>query len=282
MNPEEQSVASNGKAWFLGAAVLAVASLVSAFLIVSGVQANADYICTHIVDETDPCTNGSWGGWQTLSTSNDTASCVSTQVQSRTYTGSRVVRHVIQYLNLRTACESGYTQEQIGSGGGASGNQGRGGDVITESSACQIVETQTTRTPMTTGSCAGRTTTTAPQTTITSSQTDIGSIQQATQHVAGVSDLDAFRASMIRVTIGANPQLVRSGDRSTVKWAGREVTSCTVTGTNGDGPWTGTSGEQVTAPISGQIIYTANCVGFNGTPVSATTSVGMIPVFQEQ
>jgi hypothetical protein len=135
---------------------------------------------------------------------------------------------------------------------------------------------------MTTGSCAGRTTTTAPQTTITSSQTDIGSIQQATQHVAGVSDLDAFRASMIRVTIGANPQLVRSGDRSTVKWAGREVTSCTVTGTNGDGPWTGTSGEQVTAPISGQIIYTANCVGFNGTPVSATTSVGMIPVFQEQ
>ena len=107
--------------------------------------ANADYICTQVVDSLSECGNGAWGAWQVTSSSENTAACTRTTVSQRTYTGTRVSSHTLSYLNLRTACQAGYTQQQVGSRGGASGNQGRGGTIITQTSACQIQQTATAR-----------------------------------------------------------------------------------------------------------------------------------------
>lgn len=284
---EYEAAVSKGKAWFIGAAVLAVAALLSSFLIVSGVKANADYICTHVIDETSECGNGSWGGWESVSSSQDVPACVVTAVERRTYTGTRVVRHILTYLNLRTACESGYTQARVGSGGGSSGNQGRGGTIVTESSACQIVETKTTRSSLTTGACQTKPTTN-PVVTTTTATSDTG-VTQTEEGVGAVSDLDRFRESMIAARIWAVPVLVRSGTASTIHWQGREVTACTVAGANGDGTgsndtgaWTGTSGEHMTSAISNATLYTLTCTAFNGTTVTGTTTVSIAPIFQEQ
>lgn len=270
----------------MGAVVLAAAALVASFLIVSNVKANADYICTHVIDEASECGNGSWGEWQTLSTSNDQQACTVTTTKRRVYTGTRVVSHILSYLNLRTACEVGYGAAVAGSGGGASGNQGRGGTIVTETSACQVAETQTTRSALTGTGCTS--TIKTPVTTTESSQTDL-STNQTTQSVGAVADLDAFRATMIRALIWATPILVHPGERSTLHWQGREVTSCSVAGSNGDGTgvnetgtWTGTAGEQPTSVLSAGTIYTVTCTAFNGTTVVSSTTVGLIPTFQEQ
>ena len=287
--PEQNIVQSEMRPWWksYGAAlaVLGVAALVASFFVIQNVRANADYICTHIIDESGECANGAWSSWQTTSTSDDPAACARTTVQQRTYTGTRIINHILQYLNLRTACDAGYTQQQVGNSGGASGFHG--GTIITESSACQIVQTQTTRAPLNTGVCTPTITTT---TSFDSSQIDIGGPNQNTQNIGGISDLTAFRRSMIKATILAKPPLVHIGDTSVITWTGREVSACTVAGSNGDGTgsnstgsWSGTSGEKPSSPLNQRTTYTLTCTAFDGTPVPPQQAVvDMLPVFQEQ
>lgn len=83
------------------------------------------------------------------------------------------------------------------------------------------------------------------------------------------------------------PSLVRRGDTVNVYWNVQNVSSCTVTGTNGDS-WTsklsGTNG-QTTSPILGQTIYTLSCTALpRARPSSITESqtVNVIPSFQEK
>lgn len=259
-----------------GAVILAAVAIAVSFFIVQGARANADYICTHIIEENSDCANGSWGTWTEVSSSKDTAACAVTKIEKRVYTGTRTTRHILQYLNLRTACDSGYTQTGGGSGSGESGFHG--GNIITESAACQIEETRTTRNPG-----AGPECTATP--TVTSLQSDIGIATlvgdgQATTNITAKEQLDQFRVSMIAANIYAKPSLVKKGGTTVVKWQGREVTACTVEGTNGD-KWEGTSGERTSGIINAITTYTLTCTAFNGQTVTDQATVGIIPVFEE-
>jgi hypothetical protein len=253
-----------------GAIIVAVASIVASFMIVNNTGANADYICTHVVEETGNCTNGSWGDWTTVSSSDDDTACAVNKVEKRTYTGTRTTRHILQYLNLRTACDGGYAQSGNGEGGGASGFHG--GTIVTESAACQIEETRTTRNQG--NNCE------APVTDVVSATTDIAALNHQSTSVSGIDQLTAFRVTMIAANIYAKPSLVRSGGTTVIKWQSRETTACTVVGTNGD-TWEGTAGEKTSGVIASATTYTLTCTAFNGQTVTDQATVTIIPTFEE-
>lgn len=283
MEPIESSAQSgmrNGPWKAISIVSIAVIVVMAVFIGDRFVRANADYICTHIVEQNDPCGNGSWGDWQLVSESGDPAQCTRQVVERRVYTGTRVVRHILQYLNLRTACVSGYEQEQSGSGGGASGFHG--GTVVSQTAICQIEEVRTQRgldagNNMT--ACANVATSTLT-TTVEQTASDI-EFSSNSDDVSSLDELQEFRASMIAADITAIPLLVNNGDTTQVRWQSRETTECTVDGSNGD-HWTGTSGEQTSSPLTQQTTYTLNCVAFNGTQVSDDVTVGLAPVWNEQ
>ena len=262
-----------------GSIIIAIASIVASLFIVQNVRANADYICTYVVEENSNCANGSWGSWGEVSSSQDTAACAITKVEKRTYTGTRMTRHILQYLNRRTACDAGYSQTSGGGSGGASGFHG--GTITSQSAACQIEETRTTRNPGTGPSCTPNTKPNATTTEVTTTTSDIATLNGQTTSISSKDQLTAFRVSMIAANIYAKPPLVKSGSTTVVKWQGREVTACTVVGTNGDGPWEGTAGEKTSGIINKKTTYTLTCTAFNGQTVTDQAVVTIIPVFQE-
>lgn len=259
-----------------GALLVAAAAIVASFFVIQNARANADYICTHVIEESGDCANGSWGSWAEVSSSADAASCVMTKVEKRVYTGTRVLRHIVQYLNLRTACDAGYTQVKHGSSGGSSGF--KEGTVISQSSACQIEESRTTRSRAPGPSCDNVTVT--PTTEVTSATSDVGELLEQQAQAGSLEQLNAFRASMIAANIFVKPSRVRGGETTVVKWRGREVTKCTVVGGNGE-QWDGTSGERTSGQIKERTVYTLTCLAFNGTTVTDQAAVDVIPVFQE-
>ncbi len=94
------------------------------------------------------------------------------------------------------------------------------------------------------------------------------------------------------VTWNVRPVLVRSGSPVQVTWAAQHVRVCSVTGTNGDGTgsnstgtWDQLNGDHPSSPITSQTIFTITCQGYPGsTPASVTqsTTVNIAPIFQEQ
>src|SRR3989338_706685 len=79
------------------------------------------------------------------------------------------------------------------------------------------------------------------------------------------------------------PTLVQSGERVNVNWDTKNVKSCTVSSTNPPGDiWSGTSGSQLSGAIKGSTIYTLRCTGLDNSPVTRSTTVNIIPIFQEQ
>ncbi len=258
------------------ALIVAVVALVTIYTQIS--KANADYICTYIVEENDPCGNGSWDSWQTISSTGDHSQCTQSTTERRVYTGTRETRHILQYLTLRTGCDAAYTQGSYGDSGGASGFHG--GSIVSETAACQIEEIRTTAdsascVPVSEGGSGG----TGSDTTTTSSQTDINLSTQTTE-ISGIGQLNQFRESKIDGQITADPERLRSGTPTTVQWQGVEVTSCTVTGSNGDS-WTGTAGQQLSSPLDTSTTFTLNCTAFNNTNVQDSVEVTVVPSFQE-
>jgi hypothetical protein len=81
--------------------------------------------------------------------------------------------------------------------------------------------------------------------------------------------------------IRAIPQLVRSGDVTNVSWSAANVSSCTVSGTDSDS-WSGASGSQVSSKITGQTIFTLTCTGLDGSTLTQSATVNIIPIFQEK
>jgi Bacterial Ig domain len=82
----------------------------------------------------------------------------------------------------------------------------------------------------------------------------------------------------------AVPLLVPQNNTTKVYWNVSNVTSCSVTGTNGD-HWTGTvstSGGQVSAALTQQTTYTLSCTGLDSSTVSEAVVVNILPVFQER
>ncbi len=84
----------------------------------------------------------------------------------------------------------------------------------------------------------------------------------------------------VGVQITVSPSLVRSGQRTVVRWNSREMTSCTVTGTNGDS-WSGLQGEEITRPITLRVTYTISCTSFDGRVLTDSAIVGLAPVMCE-
>ncbi len=87
-------------------------------------------------------------------------------------------------------------------------------------------------------------------------------------------------------SITAVPSLVRLRGTTNVAWTSSNTRSCRVTGTNGDGgqinPWTGRSGSQRSAPIRAQVVYTLSCIGLDGSSITKTVKVNIIPNWNEQ
>jgi hypothetical protein len=64
-------------------------------------------------------------------------------------------------------------------------------------------------------------------------------------------------------------------------WDVSNVSSCTVTGNNGDS-WSGLSGETSSSPIIQQTAYTLACTPLEGASFSPeTVTINIVPVFQE-
>jgi len=85
------------------------------------------------------------------------------------------------------------------------------------------------------------------------------------------------------LSISVAPAILRIDDMTRVSWSSTNLLSCTVTGGNGDGPWSGRSGAQNSSPITERTVYTATCIQQDGTvypPQSAT--VNLTPTFIEQ
>lgn len=262
--------------WIAAAVAIVLVGVLVAFLRLTG--ANADYICTKVVNNSDGvCTNGSWGQWQVVSDASE--GNTTTTVQERTYTGTRAVSVTLQYLNLRSACQAGYTQQGYGSGGGASGFHG--GSVQTTYSACQLVQTRTVTKTQGTGSGGTRVQTGYDQ-------TDVGEQTTETKSVGSVAELEShnpdssqsFTDGESTLDIAAKPALVRSGDTTSVEWTALGVSSCTVTGSNGDA-WTGLTGTFASKPIFSATTYTLRCLLDGTDELSATATVIPAPIFQE-
>jgi len=89
--------------------------------------------------------------------------------------------------------------------------------------------------------------------------------------------------------IRAFPSLVRLGDTTTVSWTAANVlgNSCTVNSphdnaADGTGDWAGPLSVGVeTSPIQSQTIYTLACSGLDGSVLTQSTTVSVLPVFQE-
>ncbi|MBI2030307.1 hypothetical protein HYT05_01650 [Candidatus Kaiserbacteria bacterium] len=86
------------------------------------------------------------------------------------------------------------------------------------------------------------------------------------------------------VTWRVAPRIVNQGSTTNVSWEVRNVSSCTVSGTNGDS-WTGLTGTKVSGPINAQTIFTLHCTALPGSgafDVTRTATVNIVPVFQEK
>lgn len=255
--------------WIISAVILAALAVVIVAA-TGSVSSNADYICTRVVEENGDCTNGSWGGWTPVSTDADQNTCVLTETEQRTYTGTRAIRHTLQYLSGRTRCGAGYEEADAGNWNEAwSGFHG--GTITSESAACQVVETRRTRSPITTGACAARDPIT---TTVTTETQTIDGQVSTTREDATAGAFDRFAT----LDIVARPQLVQEGDTTVVSWETDDMKECTVTGTTESGviidTWAGLEGEEVSAPIPERTTFTLACV----TIVSETEKTGSVIV----
>ncbi len=271
--------------WVLSGAVL-FALLLVVFTASRDVSGNADYICTKVIEENGDCTNGAWGNWTPVSSESDMSACVLTTREQRVYTGTRAVRHTLQYASGRAACDASYTQQQVGNGWMENWSGFHGGTVTSESAACQVVETRNTRSPITTGVCAAR----EPiQTTVTTeTQTIDGQVTTETQ------ELGASSFGLALVDIDAIPKLLRPGDTTNVSWrTHNQVRNCAITVTRGGATldtWSGIpgAGQRVSDSIPESTTFTISCtlsgtrpVGFENAPLTDSVTVGIIPQWQE-
>lgn len=96
----------------------------------------------------------------------------------------------------------------------------------------------------------------------------------------GCSGGSCLLAPAPQAILNASPILVQRGNTTIVHWEASNVSSCTVTGTNGDS-WGGFSGTQTTSVINVQTTYTLRCTGLDGSALEVTRVVNILPVYQE-
>ena len=256
-----------------------VAALVVIIVSFVGVAySNADYICTVVVNENDPCSGGSWGDWQLVSSQTNSQTCLDTQAYQRVYTGTRTIKHTLTYLNLRTTCQKGYTQARIGTSSGQSGFHG--GNVQTESSVCQLVETktETASRSINGGTCGAIISPT--QTNVSQTQKDI-STSASTTSVYSTQQIEDIRRSLLKASITVTPNLVNKDQTVNVVWSSVAADSCEVTSDGGD-KYTGLTGNTTSLPIKAKTKFTVTCKNTYGDVKTDMALVNLAPNYTEQ
>lgn len=284
------------KSWLAVLAGLVV--MLAMFTGVQLAQGNSDIACFKTLTEEGACTNGAWGAWQVVSQS--TQGCTTVVQESRTYTGTREV--ITSSFNYRTVVHAACN---INSARGGAANVT--GTITYQYAACQIQNDRTRSIVSTTGNCAG-TIDTGGVVSETNTNTTGDLIGNATSTTGSYQDyLDYINSRLATSSIVAVPALVRVGDKVDISWMASHVRSCSVVGSNGDGPWESglpgstagqgggdsrtpqqqstsgdVTGSKQSSPISQQVVYTLTCTRTAGAPLVSTATVNLIPVFQEQ
>ncbi len=107
------------------------------------------------------------------------------------------------------------------------------------------------------------------------------------------SNSSQLLADAFNMELTADPQIVRQGNNTNLKWSARGVVSCTLSG-NGDS-WTyrvpsrrtadiirGISGEEQSSPINEETVYTLSCARASGGSADETVIIKVVPNWQEQ
>ena len=79
------------------------------------------------------------------------------------------------------------------------------------------------------------------------------------------------------------PSLLRSGNTTKVNWSASNVSSCSVSAPNGDA-WSALQsplGDTTSKPIAGETTYTLSCLALDGSTLTKSATVKIIPTFQE-
>jgi len=97
------------------------------------------------------------------------------------------------------------------------------------------------------------------------------------------------------ISIKAVPSLVQQASTTQVTWSATNVTSCNISGNNGDGTGSNATGlwgcngaacenaiTQTSSPLQDQTIYTLMCTEFDNSTTSKQAIVNVVPVFQEK
>jgi len=85
----------------------------------------------------------------------------------------------------------------------------------------------------------------------------------------------------ITVDISAIPSLVTQGSKTVVSWNSTETDSCKVTNSANTNRWNGRTGEKNSSEIEGKTTYTLSCIGYDGSTISTSTAVRIVPKWQE-
>src|SRR3989338_5884639 len=260
----------------IGAVVVAVAVL-------GGVQlarSNADIICSQSVSDTGSCSGGAWGQWNVVSQSSSN-SCPNSFFEQRTYTG---LREVIQ--GSFTFSANAHTYCRLETPGSASGN------LTSQSSACQIIESRTREVSCGGGSSSGGGSSNSAAANnkevikdTTQTESTGAAVGSARQISATYQDyLDSIDARLASSELKVIPSIVKTGETTQVIWTSNHVKSCQVVGSNGDSwdlPKSASNGE-TSSPIVGQTKYTFSCKRALSADLVRQVTVDIIPIFEEK
>lgn len=85
----------------------------------------------------------------------------------------------------------------------------------------------------------------------------------------------------IACEIFASPTLVNPGGNTVIRWLSTEAVSGEVTSSSNDDSWTGAIGEELSSGLTEETTYTLTCEGFDGTILTDSITVDIVPLWQE-
>lgn len=103
----------------------------------------------------------------------------------------------------------------------------------------------------------------------------------------GCSDDACISPPSPNIDIVASPTLLKPSEISQISWKAANVTSCTITGTNGDswscsGSACSATTTKPSSPIVAQTTYTLSCTGDDNSSEGDSVIVSVVPTFNEQ
>lgn len=96
----------------------------------------------------------------------------------------------------------------------------------------------------------------------------------------GSGDGSGLGVTDVFAQIFAKPTLVAPGASTVIRWLSVETESCDVIGENGD-LFDGVRGEQLSGPILQETVYTLTCEGYDGSTVTDSVRVRIVPDWEE-